>query len=139
MVIKGTDTSYKPTLKTTYNVDCRVYNKMKLFWGIELVPSEKAIKQYIDSLPPLPRNASEKEEKKREKLIKDAPQTIADTLSPPDHLLLTISYNVNKGLREQTIISVPNTYKTKKEWGWKRKPRRIVNQEPEPSSKTEDK
>jgi hypothetical protein len=38
-----------------------------------------------------------------------------------------------------TVLSVPNTYKTRKKWGWKKTPRRIVNQEQDRSSKTGDK
>jgi hypothetical protein len=138
-VIKGNDTTLEKYNHPTYRVDCRVYNKMKLFRGVELVPSEGAIQRYTDSLPPLKANASDKDEKKRDKLLKDAPKTLATTLPPPDDLLLTIRYKINNGKQEVTVLSVPNTYKTRKKWGWKKTPRRIVNQEQDPSSKTGDK
>jgi hypothetical protein len=110
---------------------------MKLFRGIELIPSEKAIAHYIDSMS-LKENASDKDQKKRDKLVKDAPKILSGTLQPPDHILLTINYKVNNGKEEQAVIDVPNTYKSKKVWGWKKTPRRIVNKETDPA-KTEDK
>lgn len=136
-VIKKGDTTHKPYAYYNYEVDCRVYNKMKVFRGIELVPSKLAIARYTDSLPPLKNDASEKEEKKREKQIKDAAKTLASKLNPPADLLLTFRYEV-AGQKHVDVISVPNTYKSKKVWGWKKTPRRIVNKEATPS-KTEDK
>jgi hypothetical protein len=121
---------------TFYRVDCRVYNKMKLFRGIELAPSDGAIKRYTDSLQKK-ENASDKEEKKREKQIKDAAKTLAATLTPPNDLLLTIRYEVAEQ-KQVNVISVPNTYKTRKVWGWKKTPRQLKNKESAPA-KTEDK
>lgn len=136
-VIKEVGTTMEPYSEVIYRVDCRVYNKMKLFRGIELIPSEKAIAHYIDSLS-LKENASEKDQKKRDKLVKDAPKVLAGSLQPPDHILLTINYKVNNDKEEQAVIEVPNTYKSKKVWGWKKTPRRIVNKESAPP-KIEDK
>ncbi len=137
-VIKGVDTTMEPYDEVLYRVDCKVFDKMKLFRGIELVPSDKAIKSYIDSLP-LKENASDRDQKKRDKLVKEAQKTLASTLKPPDHILLTISYKVNDTKDEQSLIDIPNTYKSKKIWGWKKTPRRIVNKEAASSPKTEDK
>jgi hypothetical protein len=136
-VIKKGDTTKKAYTYYDYRVDCRVYNKMKLFRGIQLVPSKGAITRYTDSLPPLKNDASDKEEKKREKQIKDAAKTLATTLTPPNDLLLTIRYEVAEQ-KQVNVISVPNTYKTRKVWGWKKTPRQIKNKESSPA-KTEDK
>jgi hypothetical protein len=137
MVIKKGDTTYKPTSTPTYQVDCRVFNRMKLFRGIELVPSERIIKRY-NALLALKEDETDKDKKKREKLMKEAPETLAYVLTPPDHFVITITFNVNKGNRQQIVLFVPNTYRTPKEWGWKKTPRKIVNKEQEePHSKTE--
>lgn len=136
-VIKRGDTTQKAYSYYNYRVDCRVYNKMKLFRGIELAPSEGAIKRYTDSLPPLKNDALDKEVKRRDKQLKEAAKTLASTLTPPDDLLLTIRYKV-ADQNQVTVISVPNTYKTKKVWGWKKTPRQLKNKESVPS-KTEDK
>ena len=135
-VIKGTDTTQKTYMVNHYRVDCRVYNKMKLFRGLELVPSEAAIERYKASLVTKD-DPSDKDYKKREKQIKDAPKTLVNKLTPPDDLLLTIRYEI-LGQKQVTVVTVPNTYKTRKKWGWKKTPRRVVNKEEE-ASKTEDK
>jgi hypothetical protein len=136
-VIKGTDTTYETYSVNNYRVDCRVYNKMKLFRGLELVPSDSAVARYIASLPEKD-DPSDKDNKKREKLIKDASKTLATTLTPPDDLLLTIRYEI-LDQKQITVLTVPNTYKTRKVWGWKKTPRRILNKEEEYPAKTEDK
>lgn len=136
-VVKKGDTTKKSYTYYNYRVDCRVYNKMKLFRGIELVPSDGAIKRYTDTLPPLKNNASEKEERRRDKLLKEASKTLANTLTPPDNILITIRYKV-ADKDQVNVISVPNTYKTKKVWGWKKTPRQLKNKESAPV-KTEDK
>jgi hypothetical protein len=110
---------------------------MKLFRGVELTPSEGAIARYTASLPPLKNDVSDKEEKRRDKLLKEAPKTLTNTLTPPDDLLLTIRYEVAEKI-QVTVITIPNTYKTKKVWGWKKTPRQVKNKESAPS-KTEDK
>jgi hypothetical protein len=40
--------------------------------------------------------------------------------------------------KQVNVISVPNTYKTRKVWGWKKTPRQLKNKESNPV-KTEDK
>jgi len=135
-VIKGIDTTMEPYSEVDYIVDCRVYNKMKLFRGIELVPSDTAIARYTAALQ-MKENRTDRDEKKKEKEIKDASKTLASSLTPPKELLLTIRYTIN-GERMVNVLYIPNTYRSKKVWGWKKTPRHIVNQETSPP-KTEDK
>lgn len=139
-VIKGVDTTMEPYTDVDYLVDCKVYNKMKLFRGLELIPSDTAIERYKASIQlqyDTSHNKSDKNEKKRDKDIKDAAKTLATTLIPPKELLLTIRYTINN-VRKVEVFYIPNTYKSKKVWGWKKTPRRMVNKETTPS-KTEDK
>ncbi|MEO5562704.1 MAG: hypothetical protein ABIR18_04695 [Chitinophagaceae bacterium] len=124
--IKGKDTTQVSYTEIEYTVDCRVYDDMKLFRGIELVPSEGAITRYNLSLPALPENAKDKDDKEREKEIKDAAKTLLKILPPPNELFITITYEI-LNRRNVTVLTVPNTYKSKKKWGWKKAPRPVLN------------
>jgi len=138
-VIKNGDTTMQDYTYLNYLVDCRVYNKMKLFRGIELTPSDTAIARYKASIQ-LEYDTSRKSdqtEKKRDRLLKDAQKTLANTLIPPKEILLTIRYTINRA-RQVSILYIPNTYKTKKVWGWKKTPRQLKNKETAPA-KTGDK
>jgi hypothetical protein len=128
MVMKGTDTTYEHYTETDYLVDCRVYNGMKVYRGIELAPSEGAVARFNLSLPPLPDDAKEGKRKKRDKVQKDATKILLKTLPPPNDLIITISYQMVSQNVVQTLI-VPNTYKSKKKWGWKKTPRPILNKD----------
>jgi hypothetical protein len=139
-VIRNGDTTQQDYTYINYLVNCRVYNKMKLFRGIELTPSDTAIARYKYSIQ-LEYDTSAKSdqaEKKKDRLIKDAQKTLANTLIPPKEILLTIRYTIN-GIRQVSVFYILNTYKSKKVWGWKKTPRHIVNQETAPLPKTEDK